>query len=617
MPQSGHGRRTGSPPRHTGRSLGPPPEASERCRYPPPSDWSYTKQPPRSPPQDRRYHSRDQVQDDRDPAYVFMHKRSGKPDTVRHYSLAQQTLRTINPPSASPQRDYDYREYDKKGWQARRRYSPLPEPDYYDNNTHHPPRPERERQQRSPVDDWLGPEHAPPSWHAPYTRGYLPHHRDHLPDDPTAETPSHGWEAAEPVALHHHRQRQHHLQMMEGDGRFYDNRPCDSSTERRRPSSDSRDDVLAQVAKYQRRAADAEEKAEELQQRLRDQAEALEKAREEIQAKERLLQSQRGVPGPPAAGAASALRPEEGEASSPEGAADNKDGYLPRHLTARVARHPLAEGEFTLRPGELLNGWPVWGNEDKRLYSGSKEYWLITDESSDMPRSRGYVQSSKPHNGSMPHQVSEWKVYEEHGWEVDRTVSVTATAPQPAPASLHPLQHHHGAAPKASRAVGDRFPSTAFQESTLRSVLGISTNFLKFSSKSIATPVFLSIEGPSGEERLSYSRKEAKHDKRVSLQEVVDVRLGPFSSRSFSEGPTEVSDPGLCFSVALRQATLDFEAEDQKTFLSFVSRLSALCRDSIEAAGRPAPTSVEAVISEQRAVRKRWVTEMQFQRDND
>ena len=96
----------------------------------------------------------------------------------------------------------------------------------------------------------------------------------------------------------------------------------------------------------------------------------------------------------------------------------------PKHITVQVPSQPLAEGVFTLRNGETLNGFPVWGCDDKRMYSGSREYWLITDESSDMAKSRGYVQSGKPHEGAMPHVITEWKIFDSEGWVQDRSVRV-------------------------------------------------------------------------------------------------------------------------------------------------------------------------------------------------
>ena len=97
---------------------------------------------------------------------------------------------------------------------------------------------------------------------------------------------------------------------------------------------------------------------------------------------------------------------------------------IPKKIYVRIPNQPLVDGVYKLRHGEILNGSPVWGCDDKRLYSGSKEYWLLTDESTDMPLSRGYVQSAKQHGNQMPIFIRDWKVFNE-GWELDKTVEIT------------------------------------------------------------------------------------------------------------------------------------------------------------------------------------------------
>eukprot|EP01064_Diplonema_japonicum_P009171 TRINITY_DN16643_c0_g1_i1.p1 TRINITY_DN16643_c0_g1~~TRINITY_DN16643_c0_g1_i1.p1 ORF type:complete len:249 (+),score=28.67 TRINITY_DN16643_c0_g1_i1:465-1211(+) len=228
-----------------------------------------------------------------------------------------------------------------------------------------------------------------------------------------------------------------------------------------------------------------------------------------------------------------------------------------------------------------------------------------------MPKSRGYVQSSKPHCGLMPDKTTEWKVFEETGWEVDRTIMVSVTdvsSRHPESGKLTKMQHP---APHDSRIRSSSTGRKDFSQAKAQLLRGVVLR--KFSAKSDASEHFFSLVESHGAYFLSYHdcrQTNGGYDKRVPLPDVVSLSLGPFESRNFIKGPTETSDPGLCVTVALEQGQLDLEALNQQSLVSFVLAISVMCEHNIRASGKAPLTSVENITASQKAVRELWAQQI-------
>ena len=110
--------------------------------------------------------------------------------------------------------------------------------------------------------------------------------------------------------------------------------------------------------------------------------------------------------------------------------------YLKDHLQAK----PAVPGEHPYTPNKLwmsveahggddaigglyriqerrVNGMPVWGSGQCRIYSSASGYWLVTDDAEKMQDNKGVLSSAVKHDFvHMPHKVCDWEMSSAGVW---------------------------------------------------------------------------------------------------------------------------------------------------------------------------------------------------------
>eukprot|EP01062_Namystynia_karyoxenos_P073875 TRINITY_DN70694_c0_g1_i1.p1 TRINITY_DN70694_c0_g1~~TRINITY_DN70694_c0_g1_i1.p1 ORF type:complete len:781 (+),score=144.54 TRINITY_DN70694_c0_g1_i1:81-2345(+) len=105
--------------------------------------------------------------------------------------------------------------------------------------------------------------------------------------------------------------------------------------------------------------------------------------------------------------------------------------YPPR-LRVISGERPQADGEWTVIPGAVCAGLPVWGLGPQRLYAHPTQgTWVVAPSPADQSAGVAYLESAEPHRSRPPDVLPGWLVYDAGGWVIAPRTLCHAAAGSP------------------------------------------------------------------------------------------------------------------------------------------------------------------------------------------